>query len=160
MPNFTLEIDPSFLPLFIVQIHSMVEQLKNELAIKIQLPKNDSELSESWTLCLLEDLRIDCQNLLFFLKNESLSGKPIHLELELAESILRASAAIRHKIRTTLLASFSDSEMETGILASGQLEISKLIPQYQVPFSCYLFLAHLQETILKTIQIPIQNADS
>lgn len=148
MPNFIFEIDQNFLPIFIVQIHDISEQLKDGLALEVQLPRNDPELSSSWNHCLLEDLRMDCQNLLFLLKNESLGGKAISLEVELAESILRACSAVRHKLRSTHLNQVPNQDIE-----SGNLDMAKLNTNLRVPYTSYVFLAYLQESILKTIQV-------
>ena len=61
-----------------------------------------------------------------------------------AEVILRACAAVRLRLREHALKTVGDEALETG-----ELEISRLPRETNLAFSCYVFLATLQEVIIQ-----------
>lgn len=148
MPNFFFKIDQNLLPIFVDQIRHISESLKEELAIEIQFSDNDQELSSSWENSLIENLQVDCHNLLLLLENKSFGQKSIYLDIELSECVLRACSAIRHKLRSTFLAEISDADIELC-----ELNLTQLPSKTRKPYACYVFLAYLQESIIQSMQL-------
>lgn len=146
MPNFYFEIENNLLSILTGQIRDVSELLKDELALEIQFPDNDPELTLSWMDSLLTDLRFDCQNLLSLLENKSFGQGSITLDIEFAESTLRACSAIRHKLRSAFLSELSDSEIELS-----ELNLALLSPKIQKPYTSFVYLAYIQDSIAQSI---------
>lgn len=147
MLNFFFEIDANIIPILREQIHGILEQLKDDLVIEVLLPDNDPELTSCWKSSLVEELQADCRSLLSLLGHKSFGQEPISVEMEFAESFLRACSAVRRKLRTNFLAEIKDCDLERG-----ELNIIELAPKLRKPYACYVFLAYIQETIIQSMQ--------
>lgn len=147
MPNIFFKIDPSLLPILIEYIYFVSCQFEENLAIDIQFPDNDPELSESWKQSLLADLQYDSQNLLSLMSDESFGQTPVTLEISFAEAISRACSAIRHKLRYDFLKKINDNDLE-----SGDMDLTKLPNDLIKPYTCFVFLASLQEAVVESIE--------
>lgn len=143
MPEFFFKIDSKLFSILHEVIEEVTIVLKKELAISIDLPTDDPELAESWKETLLQDLNSDCRNLLFLIGHESFAKEAMDIEPEFAEASSRACSAIRLKLRKTLLENVPDHQLE-----SGDLELNDLPEEIQKPYTCYAFLAALQESLI------------
>lgn len=146
MLNISFEIDPSLIPVLIEFVHDISDHLENELAIDITFPEDDPELASAWRESLLASLKYDCQNLLLLIDHESFGHAPISLNPELAECISRACSAMRHKIRSTFLSRLSDIDLE-----SGELDLVQIPGNLLKPYTCYAFLASIQESLVQAM---------
>jgi hypothetical protein len=113
-----------------------------------QAPKDvDSELREVWNKDLLENQKSE-MDVLFGLFNEQffVDGSII-LDPTNAEPVLRASAMLRLKLRETVLSDLTDEDLEAG-----HINLETLADEVVRAFMGYLFLATIQELVIKHIE--------
>lgn len=146
MPEISLNIKPHFLEILQGLSEEISSYLFEELAIPVTFPDDDPEMAFIWRETLLEQLNVDCQELIDFLREEQLDGESFHLERARIESIVRACSAVRQKIRFLCFNEFEDSFLE-----SYEQELDTLPKEFQKIYACYTLLAVIQETLVCSI---------
>jgi hypothetical protein len=107
-------------------------------------PSGDAEMQETWNADLLDSQRQDLDALLSLFGQEFFAEGKIHLDRDNAEPVVRSCSAIRLLLRQRRLGGLPDEALE-----SGEVEPEKLEEGVRRPFLCYLFLATLQELIIR-----------
>ncbi len=123
-------------------IKSAADDLQPSLATTAAVP--DPELAEHWHAELLQSQKGDLGVLLGLFDREFFSQGVIALDPGNAEPILRASAAVRLRLREAHL-----KELEDESLESGEIDLDGLPEVQQRAFAAYVFLATLQEVIVQ-----------
>jgi hypothetical protein len=127
-------------------IKSAADELRDNLAVPLALSDADAELATVWNTDLLESQRDDCDRLFSLFNQEFFSEGVVAFDRDNAEPVLRACAALRLRLRDTLLATISDDTLEALEASSSMGGLDDLT---QKAFACFLFLDELQKIILK-----------
>jgi hypothetical protein len=125
-------------------IREVAEGLKTGLAAPQALTDVDEDLREAWVSDLLTTQTSEVQSLLALFNDEFFSEGVVAFDEENAETIVRACAAIRLRLRDRYLAGLDDEMLETG-----EVDITTLDEPLRKAFMCYLFLATIQELIIQ-----------
>lgn len=125
-------------------IKAAADELAPRLAVDPQVPEHDAEFADEWKRELLAHQKGDLGVLLGLFNSEFFSTGVIALDPTNSESILRASAAIRLKLREVHLKGLEDESLE-----SGEIDVDELPELTQRAFAAYVFLATLQEVIVQ-----------
>jgi hypothetical protein len=123
---------------------SVADELETRPAVEQQAPENDEEFASEWRRELLEGQTSDLGVLLGMFGSDFFATGVIALDPVNAEPILRASAAIRLKLRERHLAALEDETLE-----SGEIDLESQPDAVQRAFAAYVFLATLQEVIVQ-----------
>jgi hypothetical protein len=127
-------------------IHPVMEKLEYEAALALPVAEDDDELAEIWRSGLLETQTDDCSFLMGLFGDEFRKSGIVRIEVEQADRVLRASSAIRLKVRETLLAHVSDSALE-----GADFDFSALTDPDRMGFAVYMLFATLQEIIIQQL---------
>lgn len=123
----------------------LANELGRELAVEPHLPEDvDSELAEAWRRDLLESLGNDVAAVLDLFGRRFFEEGTIEISPGNAESVLRAAAAIRLRLRERFLKNFSDEALENGRIDHGKMSWDE-----QRGYASYLFLATIQEVVIE-----------
>ena len=125
-------------------IKTAADQLQPELAIDPQVPEHDDEFAAEWKSELLAGQRSDLAVLLGLFDTEFFATGMIALDPENAEPVLRATAALRLRIRAEHLLELEDESLEAG-----EISLENLAEEQQRAFAAYVFLATLQEVVVQ-----------
>jgi len=125
-------------------IRELADGLAKELAAPLALHDIDEDLREAWVDDLLQAQRAELQALLGLFNDEFFSEGVVAFDEDNAETIVRACAAVRLRLRERYLAKLDDE-----ILESGDIDVMKLDDPLRKAFMCYLFLATVQELIIQ-----------
>ncbi|MBA4137657.1 MAG: hypothetical protein C0518_10105 [Opitutus sp.] len=125
-------------------IKGAADKLEPRLAIEPQVPEHDAEFADEWKRELLAAQKTDLGVMLGLFGSEFFSDGVIALDPTNSEAILRASAAIRLKLRELHLKEFEDENLEAG-----EIDLDELPEVQQRAFAAYVFLATLQEVIVQ-----------
>lgn len=123
---------------------SVADDLETRPAVEQQTPETDEEFAAEWRRELLEGQTTDLGVLLGMFGSDFFATGVIALDPVNAEPILRASAAIRLKLRERHLAALEDETLE-----SGEIDLEAQPEPVQRAFAAYVFLATLQEVIVQ-----------
>jgi hypothetical protein len=127
-------------------IRLVTVELEPELAVEVKLPEADRELQDGWESDLLAGQRSDLRQLLALFDKEFFSSGVILFDRENCEPMLRACAALRLRLRATQLEAVSDECLESGEIPFGTLSEDEIRA-----FATYVFLATLQEILIKNL---------
>lgn len=125
-------------------IKGMADRLRSELASPFTPGGLDPEFDAAWSGELLTAQCVDLQVLLGLFNEEFFTDGVIALDEDNAEPIVRATAAVRLRLRTQYLEVLGDETLETG-----NVELERLEEPQRKAFMCYLFLATIQELIIQ-----------
>ena len=131
-------------------IKQAVDDLGGRLAAPQQLQDLDEELRAAWKHELLSEQNEECRRFLALFDREFFASGTVAFDEANAESMLRACAAIRLRLRARELADLPDQVIEGGGSAVAQLG-----EPAQKAFMCYVFLATLQELIIQHLDSAI-----
>ena len=131
-------------------IKQTVDDLGGRLAAPQQLQDLDEELRAAWKGELLNEQNEECRRFLALFDREFFVSGTVAFDEANAESMLRACAAIRLRMRARDLAGLSDPVIE-----GGGAEVAQLGAPAQKAFMCYVFLATLQELIIQHLDSAI-----
>lgn len=135
-------------------VGTLVSVLTEDEPLASDIPQEDMELADAWEDGLSERLQDDCHRLLELMNDARLGKDSFNLDINKAESILRASSAIRLKIRASLL-----EDIPAGELEGGSVDLDVLSPGEQGAYLCYLFLASLQDLIISQLDPSLETLD-
>lgn len=143
----SFEIDLKIAPELLAAMRKMVgmatEQLKQAPNPLPAIHQDDPEMEYFLQEDLLGALGKDLELLERTLAEGGLGDQPIKLDEAELESLVRACAAIRVKVRDTALRSISDETLEYS-----DLDLLKQPLEVQQAYSFYLFLAAIQSTFI------------
>lgn len=125
-------------------IKPILESLASEPVQATDLGEEDRELQELWHDGMIQNQVTDCEHLTRLFDRKFFKSGRIVLTSQNADHVLRAASAIRLKLRTTAMEGIADSALETG-----DIDPDSLSEPERLGFASYLFLATLQEIIIK-----------
>jgi hypothetical protein len=125
-------------------IKAAADDLQPTLAVPAQVPEHDAEFAAGWHQELLQGQNSDLGIFLGLFGSEFFLTGVVPLDPSNSEAILRASAAIRLRLRAKYLHPLGDETLETGDAA-----LDDLPEATRRAFAAYLFLATLQELIVQ-----------
>ena len=131
-------------------IKGMADGLRQNLAAPLGLGDLDAEFGAAWTSELLDAQNVDVQALLAMFDDEFFAEGVIAFDEDNAEQIVRATAAVRLRLREHYLKPLGDEALE-----SGNVELETLAEPLRKAFMCYLFLATIQELIIQHLDASI-----
>ena len=124
----------------------VMEKLEHEAALALPVVEDDDELDDIWRSGLLETQTDDCSYLMSLFGDEYRESGIVRIEVEKADRVLRASSAIRLKVRETLLAHVSDSDLE-----GADFDFATLTDPDRKGLAVYMLFAALQEVIIQQL---------
>jgi hypothetical protein len=125
-------------------IKSLVDDLHSAPAAPVSSPDPDAEFSDEWTRELVAAQSSDVETLLALFGGDFFTDGIVRFDQSNAESIARACSAVRLRVRERFLKGLSDESLEAG-----EVDITKLEEGVRKAFTCYLFLATIQELIVQ-----------
>ena len=131
-------------------IKELADGLRQNLAAPVGLTDLDPDFHEAWVGELLSSQNDDVETLLALFDDEFFSEGVVAFDEDNAESIVRACAAVRLRLRERHLHKVGDETLE-----SGDVDMAKLAEPLRKAFMCYLFLATIQELIIKHLDSSI-----
>jgi hypothetical protein len=131
-------------------VKGMADGLRQNLAAPFGPADLDAEFTAAWTSELLESQNRDVRALLAMFNDEFFTEGVIAFDEDNAEPIVRATAAIRLRLREHYLKPLGDETLE-----SGNVELEQLAEPLRKAFMCYLFLATIQELIIQHLDSSI-----
>ena len=131
-------------------VKQVVDGLDGRLAAPNKLEDLDADLRPGWKDELLRSQNEDCRRFLALFDREFFASGSISFDEENAESVLRACAAIRLRMREGALKGLPDDTIE-----SADPEVDQLDEPVRKAFLGYVFLATLQELIIQHLDSTI-----
>ena len=127
-------------------IKAVADELREHIAVPVVLTGADVDFTSLWREELLQSQRDDCDRLFSLFDQEFFTEGVIALDRDNAEAVLRASAALRLRFRSTRLQRMTDEALEALEADAG---LSGLDEDEKKAFACFVFLDELQKIILK-----------
>ncbi|HTZ19707.1 MAG TPA: hypothetical protein VMC06_02405 [Opitutaceae bacterium] len=127
-------------------IKTAADTLQGSLAAPLGVQDIDPEFREAWTDDLLKSQNDELGTLLALFDKEFFSTGTVSFDEDNAEIIVRACAALRLRLRGTVLKAVTDEALESGDIA-----VETLTEGQRTAFMCYLFLATIQDLIIQHI---------
>jgi hypothetical protein len=124
--------------------------LEQVLAAPPALQDLEAEFRTVWEGELLEAQNEDVRALLALFDGGFFSEGVVAFDADNAETVVRACAAVRLRLRARHLSGLTEE-----VLESGETELAKLPETVRKAFLCYLFLATLQELIIQHLESSI-----
>jgi len=125
-------------------IKPVLGRLETETAFAADMAQADSELESVWRDGLIHTQVSDCRTLVGLFGREFLDSGRIELHDDNADSVLRAAAAVRLKLRQTALRNIAEDA-----LAEENFSPEALTKDERLGFEAFLFLQRIQEVILQ-----------
>lgn len=125
-------------------IRELAEGLRSEMAAPLGLADIDEDLREAWISDLLKAQSEEVTALLALFNDEFFSEGVVAFDEDNAETIVRACAAVRLRLRERYLKQLDDEMLEAG-----DVDLGSLAEPLRKAFMCYLFLATIQELIIQ-----------
>jgi len=129
-------------------VKPLADGLRDELPFEPQFPDADPQFQEDWREELLQALEHDGEIFMGLFGHEFFESGNIEIDEENADSVLRAAAAIRLKLRLDFLKDVPDEVLEKGDVPFEGLSF----PEQQA-YACYLFLATIQEIVIQHLDL-------
>ena len=127
-------------------IKTAADTLQGSLAAPLGVQDIDPEFREAWTDDLLKSQNDELGTLLALFDKEFFSTGTVSFDEDNAEIIVRACAALRLRLRGTVLKAVTDEALENG-----EIVMETLTEAQRTAFMCYLFLATIQDLIIQHI---------
>lgn len=125
-------------------IKTVADSLDDDLAAPQALELVEEELRGTWRSELVAGQNGDVATLLALFDSDFFANGVVNFDEDNADSILRACAAVRLRLRERFLEDVPDE-----ILECGDVEMDELDETPKRAFMCYLFLATVQELIIE-----------
>lgn len=125
-------------------IKELADSLKKNLAAPLALQDLDADFKDAWVGELLSSQNDDVHTLLSLFDDEFFTEGIVAFDADNAETIVRACAAVRLRLREVYLKPLGDETLE-----SGDVDLMTLDEPLRKAFMCYLFLATVQELIIQ-----------
>jgi hypothetical protein len=127
-------------------IKTAADTLQGSLAAPLGVEDIDPEFREAWTNDLLRSQNDELGTLLALFDKEFFATGTVSFDEDNADVIARACAALRLRLRGTVLKAVTDAALE-----SGEIAVESLTESQRKAFMCYLFLATIQDLIIQHI---------
>ena len=127
-------------------IKTAADTLQGSLAAPLGVEDIEPEFREAWTEDLLRSQNDELGTLLALFDKEFFATGTVSFDEENADIIVRACAALRLRLRGTVLKAVTDTALE-----SGEIAVELLTEAQRKAFMCYLFLATIQDLIIQHI---------
>ena len=128
-------------------IKAVEASLEDELAAALPLEQVAVELREDWRSELLAGQNGDVARLLALFDSDFFASGVVAFDEDNADSILKACAAVRLRLRDQFLGEVTDEMLEHG-----EVDMDVLPEADRRAFMCYLFLATVQELIIEHLE--------
>lgn len=125
-------------------IKDLAENLRNNLAAPLELQDLEPEFHSAWVTELLGTQNDEVRTLLALFDDEFFREGVVAFDEDNAEVIVRACAAVRLRLREKYLKPLGDETLEAG-----NVDLTTLDEPLRKAFMCYLFLATIQELIIR-----------
>ncbi len=150
MKRIEVKLSPEAVAPLLDVVKAVVDGLADQLAAPNRLEEVDVELRGGWREDLLRGQNEDCRRFLALFDKDFFATGTIGFDETNAESVLRACAAIRLRMRGRELQGLSDEAVEgTGP------DLDALAEPARKAFLGYVFLATLQELIIQHLDSSI-----
>ncbi|MCH6258325.1 hypothetical protein MLD52_17320 [Puniceicoccaceae bacterium K14] len=134
-------------------IKPLIEALHNQLASPGSPPDDeDEDMVGFWQQDLLISQQQDVSLLVNLFDDQFMETGRAILDLEKADQLLRACAALRLKLRECSLA-----KVEESVLESGEIDFESFDLDERIGYGAYMLFASLQEMIIAQIEGPAQD---
>ena len=131
-------------------VKRIVDGLAGRLAAPNRLEDLDPDLRAAWSGDLLRNQNEDCRSFLALFDREFFASGTIGFDEANAESVLRACAAIRLRLRESELRDLPDDAV-----GGADPDVDELDEPVRKAFLAYVFLATLQELIIQHLDSAI-----
>jgi len=128
-------------------IKAVESSLEDELAADLPMEQVDVDLRDDWRAELVSEQNGDVARLLALFDSDFFASGTVAFDEDNADSILKACAAVRLRLRDRFLDQISDEMLERG-----DVELEELDDDDRRAFMCYLFLATVQELIIEHLE--------
>ena len=128
-------------------IKAVESSLEDELAADLPMEQVDVDLRDDWRAELVSEQNGDVARLLALFDSDFFASVTVAFDEDNADSILKACAAVRLRLRDRFLDQISDEMLERG-----DVELEELDDDDRRAFMCYLFLATVQELIIEHLE--------
>jgi hypothetical protein len=118
--------------------------LEHETAFAPEMAEADRELAGLWREGLIHTQIEDCRQFMGLFDAGFLNTGQISLTEEIADPVLRATAAIRVKLRTGVLAGLSDADLRERTINLGALTEAE-----RTGYAALLMMEQIQEIVLQ-----------
>lgn len=153
MKQIEIRLDPSLVESLLEAIRPVMTSLETELATPAEFPDDDELMEDFWKNDLLDSQRAELEVIRNLFDDEFLlSGRALISSAEM-DLVIRACAAIRLKLRGTMLEPISDEQLEAG-----DLEGVDWTEELQIGYAAYALFASLQELIISQFSAPDSEA--
>jgi len=125
-------------------IKDVADGLKRNLAAPLALEDLEPEFRDAWLGELLGTQNEEIRTLLALFDDEFFRDGVVAFDADNAETIVRACAAVRLRLREVYLKQIDDEALE-----GGDFDLETLKEPLRRAFMCYLFLATVQELIIQ-----------
>lgn len=129
-------------------VKPLADGLRQDLPFVPQFPDADPQFQEDWKEELLEAQGNDADVFMGLFNHEFFESGNIEIDEDNADSVLRAAAAVRLKLRLEFLKDVPDEVLEKGDVPFEGLSF----PEQQA-YACYLFLATIQEIVIQHLDL-------
>jgi len=127
-------------------IKTAADTLQSSLAAPLGVQDIDPEFREAWTEELLHSQNEELATLLALFDKEFFATGVVSFDAKNGEVVVRACAALRLRLRGTVLKAVTDAALE-----SGEIAVESLTEAQRKAFMCFLFLATIQDLIIQDI---------
>jgi hypothetical protein len=125
-------------------VSPVMEVLEHEAALALPVVDDDDELADVWRNGLFNTQTADCSYLMNLFDDEFRKSGTVRIEVDQADRVLRASSAVRLKIREKFLHHLLDS-----VLEGGDFDFAGLKDTARKGFAAYLLFSTLQEVLIR-----------
>jgi hypothetical protein len=129
-------------------IKTAADTLQDSLAAPLGVQDIDPEYREVWTEDLLRSQNDELATLLALFDKEFFATGVVSFDAKNGEVVVRACAALRLRLRGTVLKAVTDAALE-----SGEIAVESLTEAQRKAFMCFLFLATIQDLIIQDIDM-------
>ena len=135
-------------------IKGLADDLRRSPALPHSPPEQEADFSAMWADELLDAQNQDIAVLLALFGEDFFSEGIVYFDRHNAEAIARACSAVRLRLRDRFLETMGDEALE-----SGDVDMTRLEAPVRKAFTCYLFLATIQELIIERLDDIAEDED-
>lgn len=129
-------------------VKPIADELREDLVFEPCFPDSDPQFQEVWKEDLIQAQAEDAGAFMTLFDREFFETGNIVIDEENADPVLRATAAIRLKLRNGYM-----KEVPDEVLEKGDVQFEDLAFPEQQAYACYLFLATIQEIVIKHLDM-------
>lgn len=129
-------------------VKPIADELREDLVFEPCFPDSDPQFQEVWKEDLIQAQAEDAGVFMTLFDREFFETGNIVIDEENADPVLRATAAIRLKLRNGFM-----KEVPDEVLEKGDVQFEDLAFPEQQAYACYLFLTTIQEIIIQHLDM-------